>query len=473
MKDWPEELKALEFKPGRAFGKMLEWIRDQNTFLSEDQIMAILIKFRDYPENFLDEPTMGPIAIQLRQEAGIPNGMISLTPEESSPQAVIFGREHIENGALDQMKTAMTLPIAVAGALMPDAHQGYGLPIGGVLATENTVIPYGVGVDIGCRMALSVFDISADYLINQRDKLIRILTECTLFGAGKAFEGKARADHPVLEDPVFQTTPFLKSLRDKSWAQLGTSGGGNHFVEWGMFRIKENKADCPLPAGDYLSLLSHSGSRGMGATIANHFTSLAREICVLPRQARDLAFLDLDTEEGNNYWDAMNLAGNYASACHDIIHKRISSALSAQTVFKVENHHNFAWKEMHQGRELIVHRKGATPAGKGVLGIIPGSMASPGFVVRGLGNDSSLQSASHGAGRLMSRTQAVKTLQWNEIRIQLENQGIFLLGGGLDEAPQVYKDIRKVMACQAELVEVIAEFHPSIVRMADDGSRED
>ncbi len=128
---------------------------------------------------------------------------------------------------------------------------------------------------------------------------------------------------------------------------------------------------------------------------------------------------------------------------------------------------------MHQGRELIVHRKGATPAGKGVLGIIPGSMASPGFVVRGLGHDSSLQSASHGAGRLMSRTQAVKTLQWNEIRIQLENQGIFLLGGGLDEAPQVYKDIRKVMACQAELVEVIAEFHPSIVRMADDGSRED
>src|SRR5690606_30293402 len=173
------------------------------------------------------------------------------------------------------------------------------------------------------------------------------------------------------------------------------------------------------------------------------------------------------------YWLAMNLAGEYASACHQVIHDKIKIALGAELLAKVENHHNFAWKEQFNGEEVIVHRKGATPASKDVMGIIPGSMATPGFLVRGKGEESAINSASHGAGRLMSRTQAIKTLSSTDLRAMLEDNGITLLGAGMDEAPMAYKDIHTVMAAQADLVDVVATFSPKIVRMADDGSRED
>ena len=169
----------------------------------------------------------------------------------------------------------------------------------------------------------------------------------------------------------------------------------------------------------------------------------------------------------------MNLAGDYASACHEIIHSKMQHALGAEVLTKVENHHNFAWKEIWNGEEVIVHRKGATPAAKGVMGIIPGSMTAPGFLVRGKGEEHAINSASHGAGRQMSRTQAIKTITTNQMQTILKDQGVTLIGAGLDEAPMAYKDIHQVMAAQQELVEVVAKFTPKMVRMADDGSRED
>jgi tRNA-splicing ligase RtcB len=169
----------------------------------------------------------------------------------------------------------------------------------------------------------------------------------------------------------------------------------------------------------------------------------------------------------------MNLAGDYASACHHLIHKRLIAATGATLLARVENHHNFAWKEMYQGREVIVHRKGATPAGKGVLGVIPGSMTAPGFIVRGKGETNSLQSASHGAGRLMSRTRAKASITEAELREQLQEHGVTLIGGGLDEAPGAYKNIDTVMTAQTDLVEVIGQFLPKVVRMADGGPPED
>jgi tRNA-splicing ligase RtcB len=188
--------------------------------------------------------------------------------------------------------------------------------------------------------------------------------------------------------------------------------------------------------------------------------------CPLPPEARYLAWLDLDTQEGQEYWAAMNLAGDYASACHRDIHRRLSLALGEKPLAKVENHHNFAWKEtLADGREAIVHRKGATPAGQGVLGIIPGSMTAPGFIVRGRGEPDSLQSASHGAGRRLSRTQAKQQVTEGELRRLLRDQGVELIGGGLDEAPMAYKDIHQVMAHQQELVDVLGSFTPRIVRM--------
>ncbi len=167
----------------------------------------------------------------------------------------------------------------------------------------------------------------------------------------------------------------------------------------------------------------------------------------------------------------MNLMGRYASANHAMIHKLIARALNADTLAMVENHHNFAWKETHNGREAIVHRKGATPAGQGVLGVIPGSMASPGFVVRGRGNNESLHSASHGAGRVMSRTAAKKQFNWSQVRPALQAAGIRLLSAGIDESPGVYKDIHQVMAAQTDLVDVVARFDPAIVKMADAGEK--
>ncbi|MEM6830714.1 MAG: RtcB family protein, partial [Bacteroidota bacterium] len=224
-----------------------------------------------------------------------------------------------------------------------------------------------------------------------------------------------------------------------------------------------------LPKGKYLSVLSHSGSRGLGANIARHYTRLAMDTCKLPSEAKHLAWLDLDTEDGQEYWLAMNLAGDYASACHHQIHERIARAFGERHLLMVENHHNFAWKEQNaHGEEWIVHRKGATPAGEGVLGIIPGSMTSPGFIVTGKGEEASINSAAHGAGRVMSRRKAKETLSKKEVDRHLRKSGIELLGSGLDEAPMVYKDIHQVMAHQTDLVEVLASFTPKVVRMCGD-----
>ena len=195
--------------------------------------------------------------------------------------------------------------------------------------------------------------------------------------------------------------------------------------------------------------------------------------CPLPRQVQHLAWLDLSTHDGMEYWLAMNLAGDYASACHEVIHQRLTKAIGGQVLAKVENHHNFAWKEKLNGEDVIVHRKGATPASKGVMGIIPGSMTAPGYLVRGKGEALSIHSASHGAGRQMSRTQAIKNIKHEDMRKILKDHGVTLIGAGLDEAPMAYKNIDMVMAAQTSLVDVLAKFTPKLVRMADDGSRED
>ena len=384
----------------------------------------------------------------------------------------IFGREHIEQGALDQTKTAASLPISIAGALMPDAHQGYGLPIGGVLATHpETVIPYAVGVDIACRMCMSIFDLPADFFKREPHLLKRTLVENTKFGMGG--ETGKKFDESVMDLPEWRATKIIRELKDKAYRQLGTSGTGNHFVEWGVVEVFEQDDLLGLPVGNYLALLSHSGSRGFGGTVANYYSKLAMQKTRLPKSAAHLAWLDLNTEEGQEYWIAMNLAGEYASANHHEIHAKIARELREKPLKMVENHHNFAWKEtLSNGEEVMVHRKGATPAGPNDLGIIPGSMTQPGFVVRGKGNDTALNSASHGAGRVMSRTKAFENITRHQLNKILEETNIQLIGGDLDEAPMVYKNIETVIAAQQDLVKVLAKFSPKIVRMADANRKE-
>jgi tRNA-splicing ligase RtcB len=375
--------------------------------------------------------------------------------------------QDIESHAIEQMENACQLPVAVAGALMPDAHLGYGLPIGGVLATKNAVIPYAVGVDIACRMKMSVLDLPVSALDGQSDRLKKAIAEETRFGVGAAF--KKRRHHAVMDEDWSFAQP-VKTHKDNAWSQLGTSGSGNHFVEFGILTLKN--ADLGVAAGTYLALLSHSGSRGTGNLIATHYSKLAMTLRPeLPRELQHLAWLDLDTQPGQEYWRAMELMGRYAAANHALVHEHVLRNLGVEAILDIENHHNFAWKETHFGRELIVHRKGATPAHEGVVGIIPGSMATPGFVVRGKGKPESLHSASHGAGRRMSRKAAKRQYNWSDSRAFLKERGVILISAGLDEVPMAYKDILSVMQAQQDLVEPIARFDPKLVKMAPPGER--
>jgi tRNA-splicing ligase RtcB len=462
------DILKLGYSPGKVVGLALAAAESaQAAGASETDVRGTLVNILSLPDSYKDDPIYGPVAtIVISQRSKRPDYEL----ETAAPYRV-WGSE-IEPEAMEQMKRAVRLPVAVRGALMPDAHQGYGLPIGGVLATENSVIPYAVGVDIACRMRMTVFDVSPYVLEQKREKFRRILEDNTRFGTGAAW--REHQEHEVMDNPAWRELPVVRQLKDKAWEQLGTSGSGNHFVEFGALTVN-TEIDTPLgqiAPGKYLALLSHSGSRRLGMEIANHYTDIAmRQRSGLPKDFRHLAWLDLDQEAGAEYWAAMQLAGKYASANHAVIHRRIIDALRMPVLGGIENHHNFAWKELVDGQELIVHRKGATPAGENVLGVIPGSMSAPGYVVRGRGNPQSISSAAHGAGRRMSRGQAKRTFDWENVKRKLKQQGVELISAGLDEAPDAYKDIRQVMADQADLVVALAEFQPKLVKMASGNER--
>ncbi|MEO5674289.1 MAG: RtcB family protein [Chitinophagales bacterium] len=456
-----KDLRKLGYPEDKVIGVAIDVMHRFHKHTSDGEAKKILTRILSYPDGYIDDAVLGKIAACLIDQKNKPSQEINLNRDIK--EYAIYGAEHIETGALSQMETAMQLPVTMAGALMPDAHQGYGLPIGGVLATENTVIPYGVGVDIGCRMCLSVFELPPDFSGENTSRLKNILQRETLFGAGGEF--KNPMDDEILERKEFREIPILRSLHAKAGRQLGTSGSGNHFAEFGTVEVPAFDDHLNMLAGKYLALLSHSGSRGLGANVAGYYTKVAMEKCQLPGLSRHLAWLNMNSEEGQEYWQAMSLCGDYASACHHHIHAKVAKSFGVQPMRVVENHHNFAWKENHEGKEVIVHRKGATPAGKDVLGIIPGSMTDPGFIVKGKGDPASLNSAAHGAGRRMSRSAAKKSLTQSQLNEVLKKHNISLMGGGLDEAPMAYKNIQEVMQSQQNLIDIIGIFHPRIVRM--------
>lgn len=466
------EILKLGYPRGVAIGLALKAARAAKAnHVRKADILNELANVLATPDNYLTDETYGAVAEALVAEAQAKRE-ISYDLNREVPYKV-WGASGIEPGAIEQLKRAVRLPVAVKGALMPDAHVGYGLPIGGVLATHNSVIPYAVGVDIACRMRLTVYDASPYVLEQKKEKFRKILENNTIFGAGQ--EWHQTPEHEVLDDPMWNEHPIAKRFKTTAWKQLGTSGSGNHFVEFGVLEVSE-EIDSPrgkiLP-GKYLALLSHSGSRRFGMEVADYYTEIAmQQRRHLPKDFIHLAWLDLDEEAGAEYWAAMELAGKYASANHAVIHSLISDALHLPILGGIENHHNFAWKEVVDGEELIVHRKGATPAGEGVLGVIPGSMCAPGYIVRGLGNPVSLSSAAHGAGRRMSRSEAMKRFDWDNVKRKLKSSGVDLISAGLDEAPGAYKDIEAVMAEQSDLVSVLATFQPKMVKMdANDGRR--
>lgn len=432
--------------------------------LKKARLREALAALASDPAKYVDDPVFGDLA---RAIVAPPPGEASYHLQSELKYACWGG--DIDDQAHQQMRNACRLPVTVAAALMPDAHVGYGLPIGGVLATENAVIPYAVGVDIACRVKVTVFDLPPAELEAHAARYDKILERDTLFGVGGGWRGGNRPEHAVMDED-WRVTPFTANLKDLAWSQLGTSGSGNHFVEFGEIEFSMGNP-LRIEPRRYLAVVSHSGSRGSGAKTCDHYSRIARDLHPhLPKELSYLGWLPLDGV-GAEYWAAMQLMGQYASANHDVIHRKIVRSVGAGVVLQVENHHNFAWKEQHAGRELIVHRKGATPAGRGVIGYIPGSMTAPGYLVEGLGDAASLDSASHGAGRRMSRVKARETTRWSHLRAYLEEHNVRLLSAGLDESPHAYKNIDEVMAAQAALVRPVARFQPRLVKMAPEGEK--
>lgn len=455
-----KDLQKLNIYSNKTISIALEIVKKHFKHSSNEEKINLIKDVKNKPDKYLEDPFLEKLAHEFIDRIDIEQEELVL--DDRNVELNVFGRPLIKANAYQQMKTAMKLPIAEKAALMPDSHLGYGLPIGGVLATKNAVIPFAVGMDIGCRMSLTLYDVTERFFKMHEHKFKQSIIENTAFGISKVVGIKQ--EHEFLDRDVFNTTPLLKSLKSKAAKQLGSSGSGNHFVEWGVVELKDDGI-IGLDAGTYIGLLVHSGSRGFGASIARFYSDLAKNNSPLPPNMKHLAWLDLHKDTGREYWNAMNLAGDFARACHDRIHINVAKSLGLKSIRKIENHHNFAWKEKIDDTELIVHRKGATPAGKDVLGIIPGSMTDPGFIVKGLGNTDSINSASHGAGRRYSRKETISKNTNSEMRKQLRQQRITLIGGALDESPFAYKSLEQVMSFQEDLVMKVGKFTPRIVRM--------
>lgn len=458
------ELYNLGIPKGKAMDLAIGLVRQlAETGMSKADLRATLAAVAEKPDDYSDDEKFGGLASALTESAAARAAF----EERGEPAPYQSWGSDFDERSVEQMENACKLPVSVAGALMPDAHTGYGLPIGGVLATRNAVIPYAVGMDIACRMKMTVYDMPVSAIRGEEGQLRNIIDRETKFGVGAGF--KRKRDHAVLDED-WSVSPVTQQNRDKAWKQLGSSGSGNHFVEFGTLTLDHD--DLGLKAGVYFALLSHSGSRGTGGSVAQHYSKAAMDMHPeLPKELLHLAWFDLDSDLGREYWAAMELMGRYAAANHELIHRHIAKALKAKVLLDIENHHNFAWKEAHFGEEVIVHRKGATPADKGTLGIIPGSMATPGYVCRGKGKPESMDSASHGAGRAMSRTATKNSFTWHQAKKFLKEHDVVLISAGLDEVPMGYKDIEKVMAAQSDLVEIVARFDPKLVKMAPSGER--
>jgi len=373
--------------------------------------------------------------------------------------------DDIEDVALDQARNLAKLPFAFRHiALMPDAHKGYGMPIGGVMATKGVIIPYAVGMDVGCGMCAAktqMTDISTEDL----KKVMRRIRQAVPVGKNWHKEMQEIAYMPKLPDPMYQGhIKIAEREYAKARKQIGTLGGGNHFIE-----IQKG-------SDGHIWLMVHSGSRNLGYQVANYYNKLAIELNQLwfssVPKSWELAFLPLTTDEGKAYMAEMNYCVEYAQLNRALMMNQAIRAICSEGLDGgleeelLDVAHNYAARENHFGENVVVHRKGATRAREGEVGIIPGSQGTNSFIVEGKGNPESFESCSHGAGRKMGRRQAERELDLDEQKKLLDDQGIVHSvrnKGDLEEAPGAYKDIQKVMANQADLVDIKVELKPLAV----------
>ena len=364
--------------------------------------------------------------------------------------------EDIETGALEQAKHLANLPFIFKHvAIMPDSHEGYGMPIGGVLATEGAIIPNAVGVDIGCGMCAvrtSLTEIDGETL----KKIMGEVRKAIPVGFAHQHEKQPTELMPGKPDGM----PIVEREFENALTQIGTLGGGNHFIE-----IQKG-------SDGYVWVMIHSGSRNIGLQVANYYNKLAETLnkqwySAVPKEWQ-LAFLPMDTNEGEMYLAEMNYCVNFALANRKLMMDRIQAIFNSLTACQfdplINIAHNYAVMEHHFGRNVVIHRKGATKATQGLTGIIPGSMGTKSYIVEGLGNPESFTSCSHGAGRRMGRKQATETLNLEEEQKKMAG----ILGAPrtrkeLEEAPGAYKDIDVVMENQKDLVAIKVELLPLAV----------
>ena len=460
----PKELSKLGYTDNMARSIATETVRKHCKHYSPEQIAEILKQVIQKPEAYKADAVWGKLAEVLSPRE---TGKAAFDLRNEPVGYRIYGADGIDELAKRQMEVAMRLPVTVAGALMPDGCAGYGLPIGGIIATtDEVVIPYAVGKDIGCSMHLSILDADTSYIDKHHDRAVDALVANTAFGLDGTIP--FRQYHPLFDRNEFREIAVLKKQREKAIRQLGSSGKGNHFVDICEVEVRAGNR-VGISEGRYVGILSHSGSRGLGAAIADFYTAIAKETCLLPRQAGPFAWLSLKSEAGQEYWKCMEIAGAYAAANHQLIHYNMAKAMRLKPLATVSNHHNFAWKDqLADGSSVIIHRKGATPAHQGELGIIPGSMATQGYIVSGKGCESAIFSASHGAGRTMSRQDARNSISRYALRKELAKRNVTLIGGTTEEAPLAYKDIEAVMTAQRELVDIEGSITPRIVRMSEE-----
>lgn len=384
-----------------------------------------------------------------------------------------------EEGAVKQAENLARHPALFHHvALMPDAHLGYGMPIGGVIAADNAVIPAAVGVDIGCGMIAAETDLPASRF---KEMSLR-----------RAFQERLKQRIPVGEGVSHKTTQDWdgfesytanNGMRSDLWPSkldrmnLGTLGGGNHFIE-----LQKTTALDGTALGDddaKVWIMIHSGSRNLGKRIEEHYHRIAERLCTrfrVPLADKNLAFLPIEEEVGHTYFTDMMFALRYAKENRCRMMEAAKEALlefapEANFIRTIDVHHNYAAFEEHFGRKVCVHRKGATSAKLGEIGIIPGSMGTASYIVRGLGNPESFMSCSHGSGRRMSRVRASTTLTVEECDKAMEGivcerwhtyRGFGKAKGNLDlsEAPQAYKDIESVIDAERDLVEPLVRLVP-------------
>src|SRR5687768_3156055 len=392
----------------------------------------------------------------------------------------VFGQH--EEATLVQMQDVASR--AERAALMADGHVGYVMPIGGVAAYDNKVSVVGVGFDIACgnaaiRTNLKLHDLGDDEheIGITLNGLADEIQQNVSFGIGlNNRSGDAPIDHPLFESPVWNAVPVpqREDLRRKARGQLGTVGSGNHYV------------DVFVDETDTIWVGVHFGSRGFGHTVASGFLALGQNAPWGTRVRENEVLLDVTAPIGHDYWHLMNLAGEYAYAGREWVARKVVSLLGAEEMELVHNHHNFAWREQHDGRELIVVRKGATPAFPGQKGFVGGSMGDDAVIIRGATSDTiretqrdALYSTVHGAGRVMSRTAAAgkrdrrtgrqKTrgaVSHEMMNDWVRQKGVILRGGGTDESPHVYRRLPQVLRAQGDTIEVVHTLRPLIVVMA-------